>query len=798
MTQDFETLYWLVFFSLVLLLLGLERVRRLQRAKVRIANRWASNIGLFLLGSLASTLVLPIGIYTYAAQRGPGLMAHLGMPLVAQAVATFLLLDLWKYWEHRAFHRLSPLWRAHLVHHTDTHVDVLTSERHHPLEVVLGVVVLMALVAALAPPAPALGLYLVTATAVALGSHANVRLPAWLGRPLGWIVVTPSVHAVHHSVLRVQTDSNFGAVLTLWDRLFGTFVDPARARIPHFGLQYFHHPADARLWPVLQQPFRFQRQLDYPPRDDRRHVDSCAEAREGAVANATRPSFTPATRAALLAGLVGLVLVTWALGPTAVELAAVWSRSEAYQYAWLVPPMAAYLLLQHEDVVTRSLDARPGWAGLIVVIVAAVAWSAAMLVDIDVGRQLALVLALQGIALATLGWRAFRRVFPVLALLFLMVPSGDLLQPFLRELTVRSIDLFAWVVQLPHEVDGFVVHVGTHRYIVVDECAGLGYVTLATFLGYCFGTLLDGSLRRAVGLALLGAVLAVVCNIVRVNAIVLVDWLRGSQMDLNAHVAVQWIVLLVTIGGLLLALAGSRAPERKQALPCIDACAPVPAHDRWAPVASSAALGVIVALAAVQARQEPLPEAPGSLAFPAHLAGWPLVAPGSDWVADEGRGTRSTRARYRDAGGERDLVVIHPAAIGAKLQAAALAPGERSLWREKAVARETGCSRGTCMDLVHVTWLRDGSHELRHAYFTYRIGDSYTDSRLALRLAQGWGRLTGVPARAALIAARSDDVLDAAEVAAAIRALRSGTIASETTPVRDLRRASVASRPKSH
>lgn len=240
MAEQFEIRYQLVFFSTVVLLVLLERVRAFQRQPVQLARRWTSNIGLFLIGSVVTSLVIPVSIYTFAQNQPPGLLARLGLPFVAQLLLTFLLLDFWRYWEHRLFHRVPVLWRLHLVHHSDTQIDVTSSERHHPFEFLLGTAVMLALIAALGLPAQAVGLYLLTATVIALYSHANLRLPASLNRRLNWLIVTPGVHAVHHSDLQAQTDSNYGTVLTLWDRLFGSYVDPANAKIPHFGLGYFH------------------------------------------------------------------------------------------------------------------------------------------------------------------------------------------------------------------------------------------------------------------------------------------------------------------------------------------------------------------------------------------------------------------------------------------------------------------------------------------------------------------------------------------------------------------------------
>ena len=106
MTEEFEILYQLVFFSSAVALVLLERVRALQHQPVQIARRWTSNIGLFLIGSVVTTVVIPIGIYAFAQHQPPGLLSRLGLPFAIQLLLTFLLLDLWRYWEHRLFHQV--------------------------------------------------------------------------------------------------------------------------------------------------------------------------------------------------------------------------------------------------------------------------------------------------------------------------------------------------------------------------------------------------------------------------------------------------------------------------------------------------------------------------------------------------------------------------------------------------------------------------------------------------------------------------------------------------------------------
>ena len=538
MQGDFQSLHQLLFLSAAIAIALLERVRLFQRGAPHIATRWTSNLGLFVLGAIVSGLVLPLGAYGFAAHQPPGWMSRLQVPFIAQVVATLLLLDFWKYCEHRIFHRVPLLWRAHLVHHSDTHVDVTTSERHHPIELLLGIGILMLVVTILGLPATGLALYLLTATVVALWSHANLRLPPRFERQLDRFIVTPRFHALHHSDREAQTNSNYGAVLTIWDRWFGTYVDPQRSMVPHFGLRYFHRPRDTALGRVLLQPLLFRRDLDYPERPPEPVLASDSHAARISSRDAK----------ILAAGALACVLVMVAMWPALLQMTNVWRESESYHFAWLVVPAVIYTFRWRLREWRAPFEPEPDFGGMPVVVVAAALYAMAALMNIDAGQQFALILALQGIAMSTLGWRAYRRFLPVFALLFFMFPLNDLLIPVLRSLTLESIRVFAVIAGLPHGVDGFVIHVGTHRYIVVDECAGLTYVTLASFLGYCFGLMLYRSFSKIVAMCLMGALVGIASNVVRVNAIVAMDWVSDSQMDLAGHGVVQWVALFAALG----------------------------------------------------------------------------------------------------------------------------------------------------------------------------------------------------------------------------------------------------------
>ena len=759
MPDKFTALYQAIFFSSLGLLLLLERVSAFRRDPIQRAARWTTNIGLLLIGGTIASLALPAGLYGFAAAQASGPLA--AVPVLVQVLVTVFFLDLWRYWEHRLFHRAGFLWRLHLVHHSDTLLDVTTTERHHPFESIVSTAVMMALILACGFPAVGIGVYLIVATVVSLWSHSNLRVPRSIDHFLRWLIVTPRVHAVHHSDVNTETDSNYGAVLTLWDRAFRTYVEPDDAKTARYGLEYFHLAADMRLGRVLLQPFLYRVGMAYPSRDDTSNSS-----------DEVAPALSPRWKSALLGAAAGALFAALVLWPTVLDLAGHWVNNEAYQYGWLIVPMVLYVAWDRRQTLL-AIEPRPAFTGALVAAMAAVLWSIAALANIDLGRHIAVVLALQGIAVAMLGWRCYWRLFPILALLFLAIPSGDLLQSSLRVLTVKSIEFVAALGQLPYSIDGFVVHIGSQRYIVIDECAGLPYVTMAMFLGYSFGLLLYRSFLKVVALALFGAFIGILANALRVNSIVLMDWFRGSQMELTAHGGMQWLGLLITLSALLLALSRLK-PDAREAPQTVEA--PGDREDsirRFAPVAAGLAVLFIVAPVLTSLDDD----ASGHRAFanavpPERILGWKLERPAPSWKTDGRNESAMLTVAYGRNGRKMDVLIIQPLSPGAKIAESLLAPHDNNVWREARVQRQSACVDSRCLPLVHTIWQRGLAHEQRHAFHSYVIDRFTTDSKLALRLAQGWDRLTGGASTPRLIALIfPDDPPSADEVAAAFLAL---------------------------
>jgi sterol desaturase/sphingolipid hydroxylase (fatty acid hydroxylase superfamily) len=154
------------------------------------------------------------------------------LPLWMQAVVGLLLLDLVGAWlAHWVEHRSPPLWRLHLVHHSDTEVDTTTANRHHPGESVVRFA--FTTLAVLVTGAPMWLVFLYQSLSVVLSqfNHANIALPPAVDRVLSWVIVSPDMHKVHHHFVLPYTDSNYGNVFSVWDRLFGTFRTLDRAAL---------------------------------------------------------------------------------------------------------------------------------------------------------------------------------------------------------------------------------------------------------------------------------------------------------------------------------------------------------------------------------------------------------------------------------------------------------------------------------------------------------------------------------------------------------------------------------------
>jgi sterol desaturase/sphingolipid hydroxylase (fatty acid hydroxylase superfamily) len=189
--------------------------------------------------------------------NGLGLVYWLHASTLWTIIISFFVLDFFGGWlVHWVQHKIYPLWKFHVVHHSDNNVDVTTGLRHHPIESVLRGVFFLAAIAITGAPMYAVMIYQTVLVLSTQFTHANIHLPRWLDAWLSYLFVSPAMHKVHHHWQQPYTDSNYGAVFSVWDRLLGTYkkLDASQIR---YGLDaYYANEQDENLGMLLKKPFQ--------------------------------------------------------------------------------------------------------------------------------------------------------------------------------------------------------------------------------------------------------------------------------------------------------------------------------------------------------------------------------------------------------------------------------------------------------------------------------------------------------------------------------------------------------------
>lgn len=219
---------------------------------------------------LATTLVLNIlfGFFTFSIckwvmDEQVGLFNVITMPLWARVILSLFFLDFFgQYLPHLSMHRFKWMWKFHMIHHSDTKVDVTTGTRHHPGEWLFRETSTILGIFLLGIPAGVYFLYRSLSAIFTHFNHANIRVPLWLDKPISWIFVSPNMHKVHHHFMRPYTDTNYSNIFSLWDRIFGTFAydDPKNLR---YGLDVLDDNKDEQLGYQFRLPFDNSVKTDY-------------------------------------------------------------------------------------------------------------------------------------------------------------------------------------------------------------------------------------------------------------------------------------------------------------------------------------------------------------------------------------------------------------------------------------------------------------------------------------------------------------------------------------------------------
>ncbi len=230
----------------------------------RWSTRQAVNMTLAVVNTLMLRFLFPVLAVAFAVlihDREGGLFGWLDWPLWLAIPLAVLIFDLAIYWQHRLMHAIPILWRMHRVHHCDTGFDVTTGVRFHPLEIALSMGIKLMLIWLLGPHPLAVLIFEVLLATGSLFTHSDFALNRKLDRRLRWLIVTPSMHRIHHSTWQPETDSNYGFHLSIWDRLFHSYTTEPRnneLEMP-IGLNEYRETNDQGLLALLLNPFRTPR-----------------------------------------------------------------------------------------------------------------------------------------------------------------------------------------------------------------------------------------------------------------------------------------------------------------------------------------------------------------------------------------------------------------------------------------------------------------------------------------------------------------------------------------------------------
>jgi sterol desaturase/sphingolipid hydroxylase (fatty acid hydroxylase superfamily) len=220
----------------------------------------------FLGMSMVLNLVVKlstISLFVWIYKEQFGLLNWIDLPIWAEMIIAIMALDLFaQYAAHYMLHRVKWMWKFHMVHHSDTKVDATTGTRHHPGDYLIREVFAISTVVIFGIPVAYYVLYRICTIFFTYVTHANISPPAWLDKILSYVFITPNIHKFHHHFERPWTDTNFGNIFSIWDRMFGTLVYDDTKKII-YGLDVADSTKDENIGYQLGLPMNKDIKTDY-------------------------------------------------------------------------------------------------------------------------------------------------------------------------------------------------------------------------------------------------------------------------------------------------------------------------------------------------------------------------------------------------------------------------------------------------------------------------------------------------------------------------------------------------------
>lgn len=252
------------FIIIFLIMAGVETLLPRRKRRHSRVVRWFGNFGILIadFATIAAFgFLVPIAAVStafFAQKIGFGLFVWLDWPVWLEYVLAFMALDFVIWFQHLITHKIPLLWRLHRVHHTDHDLDASSAVRFHPLEIIFSILFKSVFVLLLGAPAFIVFVFEAAVNGSALFNHANFKLPLAVDKYMRWLIVTPDMHRIHHSVIRAETDSNYGFGLSIWDRIFRTYCDQPKDGHEDMvlGLTPYQEDGPEKLSWILMLPFR--------------------------------------------------------------------------------------------------------------------------------------------------------------------------------------------------------------------------------------------------------------------------------------------------------------------------------------------------------------------------------------------------------------------------------------------------------------------------------------------------------------------------------------------------------------
>lgn len=236
-------------------------------AKLKYKKWRHAGVNLVFLGTSIAINILfglaTLGVFVWTTQNNFGLLYLVELPIWLELLIAVMLLDfIAQYVAHVLLHKVKWMWKFHMVHHSDTKVDATTGTRHHPGDYLIREVFALGTIVISGMPLAFYLFYRIATVFFTYLTHANISLPKWLDKGLSYVLVTPDMHKFHHHFERPWTDTNFGNIFSLWDRMFGTLVydDPKKIK---YGLDVLEDSTDEDIAYQFKIPFDNTIKTDY-------------------------------------------------------------------------------------------------------------------------------------------------------------------------------------------------------------------------------------------------------------------------------------------------------------------------------------------------------------------------------------------------------------------------------------------------------------------------------------------------------------------------------------------------------